>query len=199
VPVAIGIGFIAAMLIWSKGRTLIMEEYLRRSASIEDAIPRLMPRVAARVPGTGIFMSSSTTHVPPVMVHVVERERALHEHVLLLTVVTETVPEVPRDEWLETRGFGHGIHQVVARYGFMQAPDVPAILKEAAARLDLAVDLNETTYYLGRESVLGGKQGAMGRFAESLFGYLQRNAVTADRHFKIPPRQVIEVGIQLDL
>jgi KUP system potassium uptake protein len=199
VPVAIGIGFIAAMLIWSKGRTLIMEEYLRRSASIEDAIPHFMPRVAARVPGTGIFMSSSTTHIPPVMVHVVERERALHEHVLLLTVLTETVPEVPRDEWLETRSFEHGIYQVVARYGFMQAPDVPEILKAAAARLNLTIDHNETTYYLGRESVQGGKQGAMGRFAESLFGYLQRNAVTADRHFKIPPRQVIEVGIQLDL
>jgi KUP system potassium uptake protein len=199
VPVAIGVGFIAAMLIWSKGRTLIVEEYLRRSASIEDAIPRLMPRVAARVPGTGIFMSSSTTHVPPVMVHVVERERALHEQVLLLTVLTETEPEVPRDRWIETRSLGNGIHQVVATYGFMQAPDVPAILKEAAARLDLAIDPDETTYYLGRESVQGGRQGAMGRFAESLFGYLQRNAVTADRHFKIPPRQAIEVGIQLDL
>ncbi len=199
VPVAIGIGFIAAMLIWSKGRTLIMEEYLRRSASLEDAVPRLLPRVFARVPGTGVFMSSSTTHVPPVMVHVVERERALHDQVLLLTVLTETVPDVPPEKWLETRSFGHGIHQVVASYGFMQAPDVPAILDEAAKRLGLTIVPSETTYYLGRESVQGGRQGAMGRFAESLFGYLQRNAVTADRHFKIPPRQVIEVGIQLDL
>ena len=39
----------------------------------------------------------------------------------------------------------------------------------------------------------------MGAFAESLFSYLQRNAVTADQHFHIPPRQVIEIGIQLDL
>jgi KUP system potassium uptake protein len=199
VPVAIGVAFIAAMLIWSKGRTLVVEEYLRRSASLEDAVPRLMPRVAARVPGTGIFMSSSTTHVPPVMVHVVERERALHRQVLLLTVLTESEPQVPPERWLETRSLGDDIHQVIARYGFMQAPDVPAILKEVTARLGLTVDPAETTYYLGRESVLAGKQGAMGRFAESLFSYLQRNAVTADRHFKIPPRQVIEVGIQLDL
>jgi KUP system potassium uptake protein len=199
VPVLIGVGFIAAMLIWSKGRTLVLEEYLRRSASLDEAVPRLMPRVAARVPGTGIFMSSSTTHVPPVLVHVVERERALHAQVLLLTVLTETEPQVPAERWLRTRSLGSGFHQVIATYGFMQHPDVPAILAEASKRLHLVVDSNETTYYLGRESVLGGKRGAMGRFAESLFGYLQRNAVTADRHFKIPPRQVIEVGIQLDL
>ena len=35
------------------------------------------------------------THAPPVMVHMIERERALHEKVVLLTVLTETVPEVP--------------------------------------------------------------------------------------------------------
>jgi KUP system potassium uptake protein len=199
VPVLIGVGFIAAMLIWSKGRTLVVEEYLRRSASLEDALPRLLARVCARVPGTGIFMSSSTTHVPPVLVHVVERERALHEQVLLLTVLTEVEPHVPHERWLETRALESGFYQVIASYGFMQQPDVPAILKEASERLHLVVDPAETTYYLGRESVLGGTQGAMGRFAESLFAYLQRNAVTADKHFKIPPRQVIEIGIQLDL
>ena len=90
VPVAIGVGFIAAMLIWSKGRTLIVEEYLRAEPTMEQALPRMLARVVARLPGTGIFMSSTTTHAPPVMVHMIERERALHEQVVLLTVLTET-------------------------------------------------------------------------------------------------------------
>jgi KUP system potassium uptake protein len=199
VPVLIGIGFIASMLIWSKGRTLIVEQYLRRSASIEDGLPRLLARLAARVPGMAVFMSSSTTHVPPILVHVVERQKSLHEHVLLLTVLTETVPEVPADRRLQVKSLGDGVHQVVTRYGFMQQPDVPAALLEATSLLRLAIDLKDTTYYLGRESVQAGKEGGMGQFAEGLFSYLQRNAVTADRHFKIPPRQVIEIGIQLDL
>ncbi len=199
VPVAIGVGFIAAMLIWSKGRTLIVEEYLRRSATVEEALPRLLARVVARLPGTGVFMSSTTTHAPPVLVHMVERERALHEKVVLLTVVTDSIPEVPEERRLEVRSLGDDVYQVIACYGFMQEPDVPTILGQAAARLRLSLDLQETTYYLGRESVQGGQKGAMGSFAESLFSYLQRNAVTADRHFHIPPRQVIEIGIQLDL
>ena len=199
VPVLIGVGFIAAMLIWSKGRTLIVEEYLRRSATLEQALEGLLDRVVARLPGTGIFMSSTTTHAPPVLVHMIERERALHEKVVLLTVLTEMEPEVAEDKRLEVRSLGHDIYQVIASYGFMQEPNVPKVLAEAASLLKLTIDPDQTTYYLGRESVQGGKKGAMGSFAESLFSYLQRNAVTADKHFHIPPRQVIEIGIQLDL
>jgi KUP system potassium uptake protein len=199
VPVLIGVGFIAAMLIWSKGRTLIVEEYLRRSATMEHALPPLLARVVARLPGTGIFMSSTTTHAPPVLVHMIERERALHERVVILTVVTETIPEVPEERRLEVRSLGDDIYQAIASYGFMQEPDVPKVLGEAASLLGLSIDPQQTTYYLGRESVQGGQKGGMGSFAESLFSYLQRNAVTADRHFHIPPRQVIEIGIQLDL
>jgi KUP system potassium uptake protein len=199
VPVAIGVGFIAAMLIWSKGRTLIVEEYLRRSATMEQALPRLLAQVVARLPGTGVFMSSSTTHAPPVLVHMIERERALHEKVVLLTVLTETMPEVPKDRRLQVRSLGDDIYQVIASYGFMQEPNVPDVLRDAMSLLRLSVNPDETTYYLGRENVQGGQKGTMGAFAESLFSYLQRNAVAADRHFHIPPRQVIEIGIQLDV
>jgi K+ transporter len=39
----------------------------------------------------------------------------------------------------------------------------------------------------------------LGRFAEGIYAFMQRNAVAADRAFQIPPKQVIEVGIQLDV
>ncbi len=167
---------------------------------MEEALPRLLAQVVARLPGTGIFMSSSTTHAPPVLVHMIERERALHEKVVLLTVLTETIPELPEDRRLQVRSFGHDIYQVIASYGFMEEPNVPKVVGEAASLLRLTIERDGATYYLGRESVQGGqKKGAMALFAESLFSYLQRNAVAADRHFHIPPRQVIEIGIQLDL
>jgi KUP system potassium uptake protein len=199
VPVLIGVGFIAAMLIWSKGRTLVYEEYVRRSAPLDSELPVLMTRVAVRLPGTAVFMSSSTTHLPPILTHVVERQRSLHEQVLMLTVRTETVPEVSPDRRLSVKPLGQGVYQVIATFGFMEQPDVPALVQEAAPLLGLTVNPQEATYYLGRESVLATDKGEMGRFAESIFAYLQRNAVAADRHFGIPPGQVIEIGIQLDL
>jgi KUP system potassium uptake protein len=199
VPVLIGVGFIAAMLIWSKGRTQVVELYMQKCTKLEDGLPGIAKSVSVRLPGTAVFLSSNPTHVPPVLVHLVEREHALHEQVLLITVMTETIPQVPKERGLETRSFGNGIHQAVAHRGFMQEPDVPKILEEAAARLKLDIDPKQTTYYLGRESVHAHQKGAFGRFAESLYSYLQRNAVTADQNFKIPPHLVVEVGIQLDL
>jgi KUP system potassium uptake protein len=82
VPVFIGIAFIAAMLVWSKGRALIVEEYRRRSPKVEEAGDALLPKVYTRVPGVGVFMSSSMTHVPPIIVHLVERAHVLPEHVV---------------------------------------------------------------------------------------------------------------------
>jgi KUP system potassium uptake protein len=92
-----------------------------------------------------------------------------------------------------------GFYRVIARYGFMEQPDVPRLVQEVGARTAMEIDPAATTYYLGRESVLASDAGAMGRFAESLFAYLQRNAVAADRQFNIPPHFVIEIGIQVDL
>ena len=60
-------------------------------------------------------------------------------------------------------------------------------------------DRTKTTYYLGRETLLAEATGQMGVVTEGLFAFLQKNAVTADRDFGIPPAQVIEIGIQLDL
>jgi len=199
VPVLIGIGFIAAMLIWSKGRSLVFEGYARRFGRVEEALPRLERRIVARVPGLGVFMASSTEHVPPILVHFVERARSVHEEVLLLTVVTETVPTVAVERRLEVTPLHKGFRRVVAHYGFMETPDIPWVTREAARRSGLDSNPRTTTFFLGRESVLARGTGAMGRFAEGLFGYLQRNAVAADRAFQIPPQQVIEVGIQLDL
>jgi KUP system potassium uptake protein len=81
----------------------------------------------------------------------------------------------------------------------METANVPSIVAEAARKASLDISPEDMTYFLGREAVLGRVTGAMGRFAEGLFGYLQRNAVAADRAFQIPPQKVIKVGIHLDL
>ena len=199
VPVLIGIAFVAAMLIWTKGRTLIFEQYTQRSGAIETALPRLLGELEARTRGTAVFMSSSIHHLPPILAHLIERTHTINERVLLLTVITEDTPAVPAERCVAITELEGGFFQIVARYGFMQTPNVPAVVLEAAEQANLTIDLDRVTYFLGRERVLGLKTGAMGQFAEQIFGYLQRNAVSADRHFQIPANQVIEIGIQLDL
>ena len=131
--------------------------------------------------------------------HLVERNHVLPETVILLTVRTTSTPVLEGGRRCELTPLGEGIYQLVVHYGFMEHPRVPEALAEAARCHGVAIDLDETTYYLGRESVLAGRRGRMGRVAESLFAFLVRNSVTADRHFGIPPRQVMEIWMQIDL
>jgi KUP system potassium uptake protein len=200
VPMLIGMTFIAAMLVWSKGRTLIVEGYTKRFPSFAAALPQIEARLAARVPGTSVFLASSLEHMPPSLMRMVERGRALHEHIILLTVLHSDVEAViPESRRAEMSALGHGFHRAIIRCGFMEQPSVHAVLAQAAGRVGLRFVDEEVTYYLGRETILATKKGRMGRLAESLYSYLQRNAVAADRHFGIPPQQVVEIGTQIDL
>ena len=199
VPVLIASGFVAAMLLWSRGRSLISQRYLARFPSLEGAYERIQARLAARVPGTAVFLASSTEHVPPALMQHVERNRVLHENVLLLTVRTLDVPVASSGDRLTVTSLPLGFHRVVAAYGFVEQPNVPELVAEVCTRVGAPTDLDDTTYYLGREAVLGSSKGRMGRLAERIFSFLQRNTESADRHFGIPPTQIVELGSQVDL
>ena len=199
VPVLIGIGFIGAMLIWNRGRSLTLAQYAERFGTLESALPKLHALACTRIPGTAVFMSSSTQHIPPVLVHLAKRTHALAEQILIVTVVSETAPMVPEEERVTIEPVADGFYRIVARYGFMERRHIEKVLEVAAKKASLEIDLRDVTYVLGRENVQGLSTGAMGAFAETIFGILQRNAVSADVHFGIPSEQVIEIGIQLDL
>jgi KUP system potassium uptake protein len=199
VPVLIGLGFVIAMLIWNRGRTLVQAELLARSEPLAG-LERLVDRAVVRVPGVAVFLASNTTtHVPPVLTHMVERTRSLHELVFLMTVEIVPRPTVPAEQRYELAELRPGFKRLLIRYGFMEEPNIPQVLGAAAAAHELKLDLAEVTYYLGREAVLGHDTGKMGRLAEGIFAFLNRNAVVADAVFGIPPRQAVEVGLQVDL
>jgi KUP system potassium uptake protein len=100
---------------------------------------------------------------------------------------------------VEVTDLGDGFHRVVARYGFMQQPEATLILKDAADRMGITIDPKKVTYYLGRESFVTSPRGNMGPFLEQIFGFLSRNAMPATAYFRLPPEQVVEIGLQIDL
>mgnify|MGYP001489251063 CR=1 FL=1 len=199
VPVLIGFGFVVAMLIWNRGRRLLGLELAKRGKPLESGLQRLGEHVVARVPGASVFLTTSTKHVPPVLMHIVERTRALHELVILVTVEIEPKPTVPETERYELSELRPGFKRMVVHYGFMEDPDVPGVLAAASEKHALKLELENITYFLGREAVLAHETGRMGRLSESIFAFLNRNAVAADAVFGIPPKQVVEVGLQVDL
>ena len=209
VPIIIGAGFFTVMVVWRRGRRMLADvlaarmkpldeflaEYCGKEEDYRDGKPS---RLQHRIDGTGVVMSSHSEGMPPVVMHHVERLRVLHETIILLTVLTARTPYVAPGKRTHVEHIGSGFYRVVGTYGFMDTPDVPALLLEAkSAGLDANID--DVTYFLGRETMLAGPGGAMGELEESIFAMLSRNSRPATAHFKLPPDQVIEIGTQIDL
>lgn len=198
-PVLMAAALTLVMVVWREGRRRLAEFYVDAHRAFDESWQRLEPLIEVRTPGLGIFMASTDRGLPPMLPHIVARTHVLPEMVLLLTVQTESRPTVPLKDRVAVTPLGHGFTRMILRFGYMETPDVPRALRVAVARRQLAVDLERATYYLARERVLGGGGGEMPGVLESLFGFLQRNAVNADRHFRIPNKNVIELGQLIDL
>jgi len=209
IPIIIGVVFFTVMVVWRRGRRMLANALAKRTKPIDEFLLEYggddaayrdgkRGRLQARIKGTGVVMSSLSEGVPPVVVHHVERLRVLHETVILLTIVTAKVPFVAPGKRTKLEPLGGGFHRVIGTYGFMETPDVPALMREARAS-GLDVDIDDVTYFLGRETMLAGPGGQMGEVEETLFAALSRNSRPATAHFKLPPDQVIEIGTQIDL
>ncbi len=199
VPVLIGASLIAAMLIWNRGRTFLAEQYATKFPTFEFVRGTIQHCLSHRVPGTAVFIAPSPDHIPPILVHFVERCRSLHETVILLTVCTEVIPKLPADEKYQITNLGDGFWRIVLHFGYMEHPYVVDALQHVMDNEHLPIDFQEITYYVGHETLKTPESGSLGKIAEKIFAYLQRNAVDVESTFGLPPRQVIEIGTQIDL
>ncbi|HTV17203.1 MAG TPA: KUP/HAK/KT family potassium transporter, partial [Polyangiaceae bacterium] len=200
VPVVVAVIISILMLNWNIGRSNLAEYYQKRAESWAAFAKRLAVGNVARPDAVGVFMASDARGVPAMVLHQAERIRAVPRCALLVTVRFERVPHIPSDFRIaEITDLGHGFHRVVARFGFMQQPEVPPIIEVAIKRLAIDTPASEVTYYLGRESLVGGPGGQMGIVSESIFRTLVRNALPATAYFRLPPEQVVEIGLQIDL
>jgi KUP system potassium uptake protein len=152
-----------------------------------------------RVNGSAVFMSSNPNGVPIVLLHHWKHNQVLHKTVILLSVISENLPEIPTAQRVHVRDLGQGFFQLTAYYGFMQTPNVPEILQQAKAEHRVPYEPGSTSYYLGRETLLATKRSGMHPWRKSLFSFISRNARSATQYFGIPADRVVELGMQIDL
>jgi KUP system potassium uptake protein len=196
-PFAVGAAFVLVMVSWRIGRSYLADVMDAESAGVDEFLAKVESGVRARLPGTAIMMASRPEKVPPVLMRLWHRFQVMHEHVVLVTVVTEHVPVVPAAKRSRIEALGKGLTRVVLRYGFIQRPNVPRAL--VAVLKELGIGKDEVVYILGRETLVVSEKGRMGRITEPVFAFLARNARSVTDDFSIPVEQVVELGMQLDL
>jgi KUP system potassium uptake protein len=184
------------MTTWKRGRGIVTDILRDNSLPIKLFLEDIARRRPPRVQGTAVFMTSDPGGAPVVLLHHLKHNKVLHERVIVMSIEGEEIPQVkPRDR-VELKECGEGFCQVVGRYGFMESPDIPALLASLEVHGVRARPM-ETSFYLGRETLLPTGHSPLAHWRKKLFILMARNAQTATSFFNLPPNRVIELGAQI--
>jgi KUP system potassium uptake protein len=203
VPIAIAIVIFTLTTTWKRGREIVRERLTDVALPVEVFLDDVGQRARARVPGTAVFMTSESQGVPVVLLHHLKHNKVLHDTVILLSIMTDDVPEVPRAERTQIEALGQGFFRVIAHYGFMESADVKEVLQRCRD-FGIAARPLDTSYYLGREQLIPRrgpwkKHGLTMNIArKKLFAVMARNAKSATEYFQLPPNRVVELGTQIE-
>jgi len=196
VPLVLGIALFALMTSWKRGRDLLLSRWRMDSLPLASFLARLPQSRTVRVPGMAVFLTGTPDYVPAALLHNLKHNKVLHEKVLFVTVTNLDVPEVPPEERSTVAELAPGIHRVSIRYGFMESPNLPRDL--AALRANgIAFDPMQTSYFLGRETIVPATTPKLPFWRLWLFLVMARNAVPATEFFRIPSDRVVELGVRV--
>ncbi len=197
-PLILAVVIVVVMTTWATGRRLLSFRLRERSSTFEQVAARVGQDRPVASHRTAVFLSRELDRVPPALSRLVHHLGVRPARSILVQVTTEPRPTVPLAERFDLETVADGIYRVAVRYGFMEEPNIPAVISRLrGAGLD--VDPKEVVYVLGRETILATERRGMALWRERLFGFLSRNAARATAFYHLPPKQVIEVGEEIDL
>ncbi len=185
------------MATWKRGRTILARKLKKTTVSIRKLMEQLDQTRPVRVPGAALFLTAHDDGAPAALMHNLRHNKVLHETVGILHIVSESVPRVRKDR-VTIDLLGRNIYRITARYGFMERPSVRQILSLCRDG-GLNFPVEDTTFFVGRETLEVGRTPEMGRWRTGLFAWMGRNAHDASVHFGLPPNRVVEIGVQLKL
>ena len=197
VPLAMAIALFTLMTTWHRGRAILREILRRGTLPLDLFLEDVERRKPVRVGGTAVFMTSDPEGAPVVLLHHLKHNKVLHDQVILLSILSAEVPEIEDGERVIVEKLHAGFYRVQATYGFMETPDVKAILARCE-KAGIRARPNETTYYLGRERLIPYGKSQMATWRKKIFAFLSRNARSATEFFGIPPNRVVELGTQIE-
>ena len=197
-PLVAGAAVFVLMTTWKRGRELLNERLQGEAIRLDAFIDALLMGLPTRVPGTAVFMNADPNGVPHALLHNLMHNKVLHERIVLVSVQVFDVPYVPEIDRVEVHKLKGDFYRVIVQYGFKDEPDIPAALA-LCAEAGLAMEMLDTSFFLGRETLIPRFGSEMSFWRTKLFIAMFRNAGSATAFFKIPSNRVVELGTQIVL
>jgi KUP system potassium uptake protein len=203
-PLVVGLGIFTVLTTWDAGRKIVTRNREREEGSLTEFIEvlRITQPPVQRVRGTAVFLNRGTKTTPLAMRENVEHNHTLHESVIILSIETKTIPYVAEEDRLTIDAMRHrddGISLVVARYGFQEQPNVPAIIRNCAViGLESPVDLSDITYFLSKIEIVATDAPGMAPWRKRLFTATAHVAADAVEYFQLPRHRTVLLGSAIE-
>lgn len=199
-PLAIGAVLFLMLSTWIKGRALLARNMDEKRLMFEELEQRLPLGHLQTVPGTAIYLAKNLHGVPQVLLHNLTHNHVLHQHMIVLTIVTKDVPYVDEEQRIKVRVFGENgtFFRIKMYFGFQEEPDMRRAI-QLCKREGLAIDLKSASFFIASEKLFFRRHCPMPKWQRALFRFLYHNASSAIEYFKIPVDRVIELGIRIEL
>jgi len=197
-PLVIGALFFIVMITWKRGREMLYSMLKNRQITMEQFLAYIKEHKPERVNGEAIFLTGSPDVIPEALLSNLAHNKVLHSKTAILHIATKEIPVVPNDQKVHIEKLAGGFHKIIANYGFMEYPNLKNILYLAREK-GLEFDMDKVSYFLGREKLNIAPKGKMMRWRARLFSFMSRNAMDATDFFEIPPSQMVELGVTLEL
>ena len=183
------------MTTWILGRQRLAEKTKRDEVPLEFLVENLAKKKPIIVPGTAVFLTSDIEGAPTALLHSLKHYKVLHEHNVILTIVTAETPRVADDEKVKIDAYNDLFYRVVVTFGYIETPNIPKALA-LARKLGWKFDIMSTSFFLSRRSLKPSQKG-LPIWLDRLFIALAKNATDATEYFHIPTGRVVEIGTQV--
>ena len=196
VSVAVAAAAMVVMMTWRKGSRLLFHKTRKTEVPLALLTDNLTAKPPTLVPGTAVFLTSDPESAPTALMHSLKHYKVLHEHNVILTIVTVEQPHVGDADRVEIERINDLFSKVTLHFGYMERPNVPkglALCRKAGWKFDIMT----TSFFLSRRTLKGSSQSAMPHWQDRLYITLARNASDATAYFQIPSGRVVEIGTQV--
>jgi KUP system potassium uptake protein len=191
----IGVVVFTLLSTWKRGRSILQETLQEEAMPVAEFLAGLEQTPPIRVSGTAVYMTTSRQGIPLALLSNLKHNQALHENVIIMSVITESVPRVAPEKRRAVQKLGESLFRINLHYGFAESPNIPKALRSSSREIE--VNPAETYFFLSRETLLPKSRTRMPRWRVNLFITMARNAGSAARYFRIPLDRVVELGTQV--